>query len=105
MPKKRFSAEQIVTLLRQIEVSMAQGKPTPMACLDAGISQQSSVMNFSTGEIFYTLEEARVIIERWRRHYNTVRPHSSLSATGRQPQRLYNGRLRNSGQLRRPPQP
>jgi putative transposase len=41
MPKKRFSAEQIVTLLRQIEVSMAQGKPTPMACRDAGISQQS----------------------------------------------------------------
>jgi putative transposase len=30
------------------------------------------------GEIFYTLQEARVIIERWRRHYNTVRPHSSL---------------------------
>jgi len=26
MPKKRFGAEQIVTLLRQIEVSMAQGK-------------------------------------------------------------------------------
>ena len=41
MPKKRFSAEQIVTLLRQIEVSMAQGKPTPVACRDAGISQQS----------------------------------------------------------------
>jgi putative transposase len=30
------------------------------------------------GEIFYTLQEARVIIEGWRRHYNTVRPHSSL---------------------------
>ena len=30
------------------------------------------------GEIFYTLKEAQVIIERWRRHYNTVRPHSSL---------------------------
>ena len=41
MPKKRFSAEQIVTLLRQIEVSMAQGKPTPVACRDAGISLQS----------------------------------------------------------------
>ncbi len=41
MPKKRFSAEQIVTLLRQIEVSMAQGKPAPVACRDAGISQQS----------------------------------------------------------------
>jgi putative transposase len=31
MPKKRFSAEQIVTLLRQIEVSMAQGKSAPEA--------------------------------------------------------------------------
>ena len=41
MPKKRFSAEQIVTLLRQIEVSMAQGKAAPDACRDAGISQQS----------------------------------------------------------------
>ena len=30
------------------------------------------------GEIFYSLEEAKVIIESWRRHYNTVRPHSSL---------------------------
>jgi transposase InsO family protein len=30
------------------------------------------------GEIFYTLEEAKVVIESWRRHYNTVRPHSSL---------------------------
>ena len=32
MPKKRFSAEQVVTLLRQIEVSMAQGNSTPVAC-------------------------------------------------------------------------
>ena len=30
------------------------------------------------GEIFYTLQEARVLIEMWRRHYNQVRPHSSL---------------------------
>ena len=29
-------------------------------------------------EIFYTLEEARVLIENWRREYNTIRPHSSL---------------------------
>jgi transposase InsO family protein len=29
-------------------------------------------------EIFYTLKEARVLIERWRQHYNTIRPHSSL---------------------------
>ena len=30
------------------------------------------------GEIFYTLKEARVLIESRRRHYNAVRPHSSL---------------------------
>jgi len=41
MPKKRFSAEQIVTVLRQIEVGMAQGKSVSIACRDAGISDQS----------------------------------------------------------------
>ena len=30
------------------------------------------------GEIFYSLAEAKIIIESWRRHYNTVRPHGSL---------------------------
>ena len=30
------------------------------------------------GEIFYTLKEAIIMIERWRVHYNTKRPHTSL---------------------------
>jgi putative transposase len=30
------------------------------------------------GEIFYSLREAQIIIESWRRHYNTVRPHGSI---------------------------
>ena len=30
------------------------------------------------GEVFYSLQEARVVIEAWRRHYNTLRPHSAL---------------------------
>ena len=30
------------------------------------------------GEIFYTLREAQIIIESWRRHYNGIRPHASL---------------------------
>ncbi len=30
------------------------------------------------GEIFYTLKEAQILIERWRQEYNTVRPHSAL---------------------------
>jgi len=30
------------------------------------------------GEIFYTLREAQIIIENWRRHFNAVRPHAYL---------------------------
>ncbi len=30
------------------------------------------------GEIFYSLKEAQVIIESWRRHFNTLRPHGSI---------------------------
>jgi transposase InsO family protein len=30
------------------------------------------------GEIFYSLKEAKVVIEKWRIHYNTKRPHSAL---------------------------
>jgi transposase InsO family protein len=29
-------------------------------------------------EIFYTLGEAKILIDRWRKEYNTFRPHSSL---------------------------
>jgi hypothetical protein len=29
-------------------------------------------------ETFTTLRGAQLLIERWRRHYNAVRPHSSL---------------------------
>jgi hypothetical protein len=32
---------------------------------------------FLNGEIFYSLKELRVLAERWRVQYNTVRPHSS----------------------------
>jgi hypothetical protein len=30
------------------------------------------------GEIFYTLNEAKIVIEAWRRQYSTIRPPSSL---------------------------
>ena len=38
---KRYKAEQIVTLLRQIEVGIANGKPTPQACKEVEITQQT----------------------------------------------------------------
>ena len=53
MPKKRFSSEQIVTLLRQIEVGTSQGKSIAIACREAGISDQS----------FY----------RWRKEYGGLK--------------------------------
>jgi len=41
MPKKRFSPEQIVTLLRQIEFETGQGKSAQIASWEAGNSEQS----------------------------------------------------------------
>jgi putative transposase len=40
MPMKRYKPEQIVNLLRQIEVEIANGKTTPQACKEAEITQQ-----------------------------------------------------------------
>jgi transposase-like protein len=38
---KRYKSEQIVNLLRQIEVEIANGKTTPQACKEAEITQQT----------------------------------------------------------------
>jgi len=62
MPRKQFSSEQIITKLREAEVLLSQGMRDEL--LDR--------------EIFYSLKEAQILIEMWRKHYNMVRPHSSL---------------------------
>jgi hypothetical protein len=77
MPRKRFSAEQIVTLLRQAEVSNAQGKSALEVCRDAGILLQNYAM--SCGEIFCSPNETQIVIEQWQKHDNTIRPHSALN--------------------------
>ena len=41
MAMKRYKPEQIVNLLRQIEVEIANGKTTPQACQEAEITQQT----------------------------------------------------------------
>ncbi len=38
---KKHGPEQVVNLLRQIEVSVANGKTTSLACKDAGITDQT----------------------------------------------------------------
>ena len=41
------------------------------------------------GEIFDTIVEARVVTERWRKYYNTIRPHSSLNYRPPAPETFY----------------
>ena len=41
MPMQRYKPEQIVTMLRQIEVSIGNGKTTPQACKEAAITVQT----------------------------------------------------------------
>lgn len=41
------------------------------------------------GEVFYTLAEARILIERWRREYNHLRPHSSLGGRPPAPKTIF----------------
>ncbi|MFZ0278055.1 MAG: IS3 family transposase [Candidatus Sulfotelmatobacter sp.] len=53
MPIQRYKPEQIVTMLRQIEVGIANGKTTPQACKEAGITVQT----------FY----------RWRKEYGGLK--------------------------------
>ena len=43
---------------------------------------------FLNGEVFYTLKEAQIIIEKWRKHYNTKRPHSALGYRPPAPQSI-----------------
>ena len=53
MPIQRYKPEQIVTMLRQIEVGIANGKTTPQACNEAAITVQT----------FY----------RWRKEYGGLK--------------------------------
>jgi putative transposase len=41
MPMQRYKPEQIVTVLRQVEVAVANGKSTPQACKEVGITVQT----------------------------------------------------------------
>jgi transposase InsO family protein len=45
------------------------------------------------GEIFCTLKEAKVLIEEWRRHYNTIRPHSALGYRPPAPEAIWHHRI------------
>ena len=45
--------------------------------LQRELQRQAQGTSCLNGEIFYSLAEAAVLVEQWRREYNTVRPHSA----------------------------
>lgn len=58
------------------------GKPRPGGGPASGVrrcgARASRCDELLNGEIFYTLNEAKIVIEARRRHDNTMRPHSPL---------------------------
>jgi putative transposase len=74
-----FIATAVRKWLRQVGVKtlyIAPGSPREDGYNDSfNSSLRDELLN---GEIFYSLAEAKVLIEAWRRHYNTVRPQSGL---------------------------
>lgn len=74
-----FVATQLIEWLKQLEVGplfIQPGSPWENGyCESFNGKMRYQLLD---GEIFYSLLEAKVVIERWRREYNTMRPHSSL---------------------------
>jgi putative transposase len=82
---------------------IAPGKPTQNAFVESFIGRfRDECLN---EEIFAGLAEARAVIERWRRDYNQVRPHSAHAGLTPEAAHLRSAgaRLRNPDQLRRAP--
>ena len=74
-----FIAKRLQSWFKTLEVSplfITPGSPWENGYIESFNGKlRDELLN---GELFYTLKEAQVLIERWRRTYNTIRPHSSL---------------------------
>jgi len=74
-----FTATAVREWLARVEVGplfIEPGSPWENGYVESLIGKlRDELLN---GEIFYTLPEAKVLVERWRTHYNQVRPHSAL---------------------------
>lgn len=74
-----FTATQVREWLAKLDVKTAY--ITPGSPWENGFNERfngSLRDELLNGEVFYSLAEAKVMIENWRQHYNEVRPHSSL---------------------------
>ena len=84
-----FVAKKLVKWLKHLEVGplfIQPGSPWENGYCESFNGKMR--YEFLDGEIFYSLLEAQVLIERWRSHYNTLRPHSSLGGRPPAPETL-----------------
>lgn len=74
-----FTAKAVRSWLKQVQVKtlfITPGSPWENGYIESFNGKLADEL--LAREVFDTLYEAKVLIERWRVHYNTIRPHSSL---------------------------
>lgn len=82
-----FIAKKLVNWMKSLEVKplfIQPGSPWENGYCESFNGKMR--FEFLNGEIFYSLLEAKILIEQWRIHYNTKRPHSSLGGLPPAPQ-------------------
>jgi transposase InsO family protein len=78
MGTKRHKPEEIVAQLRQVDVLVSQGRSVADAIRSIGVTEVVYGTNSWTARSSPHWKEAQIVIESWRRHSNSVRPHASL---------------------------
>ena len=74
-----FTAKRVRNWLERLSIKplyIEPGSPWENGCVESFNGKMRDEL--LAGEIFYSIEEAQVLIEMWRQYYNSVRPHSSL---------------------------
>ena len=99
--------ERLMGLLRNGEVvQSAKGKQGGYTLAkDPKKIPVGEIIELLDGEIFYTLAEAKIIVESWRRHFNTVRPHGSLGYKPPAPEVFVPAMTARAAALSRPAEP
>ena len=85
-----FTAKRVRAWLQRLEVKplfIEPGSPWENGYIESFNGKMRDEL--LAREIFYSLKEAQVLIEMWRRQYNTVRPHSALGYRPPAPAAIY----------------
>ena len=100
--RRKLSSTDVIDVLTDLFI--LRGIPAYVRSDNGPEFVAEAVDELLNGEIFYTLKEAQVLIEAWRRHYNAVRPHGSLGYRPPAPETIiWPSWPPGSAPLRRPP--